>query len=78
VVNYEVLQRICDGLGIPRGAMGLAHTTDRSPAADDTTIDGPAQPLGEVMRNDDAGPGQGTRPIPFHKGCGDSARHGGA
>jgi transcriptional regulator with XRE-family HTH domain len=37
VAHYEVLQRICDGLGVPRGAMGLAHTADGSPATDETS-----------------------------------------
>jgi transcriptional regulator with XRE-family HTH domain len=44
VASYEVLVRIADGLGIPRGAMGLAHTRDRSPATDETGDPGPGDP----------------------------------
>ena len=31
VSNYDVLVRIADGIGVPRGWMGLAHDTDDGP-----------------------------------------------
>jgi transcriptional regulator with XRE-family HTH domain len=67
VASYEVLVRICDGLGIPRGAMGLAHTTDTPPTTHD--IDEPAEP-GEATRDDSAGPRQGHDPYPSTRDAG--------
>ncbi len=41
VMAYDVLDRICTGLGIPRGWMGLAYDGDSEPA-------GEPEPVGEV------------------------------
>lgn len=44
VAAYEVLVRIADGLGIPRGLMGLAHTTAGDQTdGDTTTVDSQAR-----------------------------------
>jgi hypothetical protein len=41
VVSYDVLVRIADGLGVPRGLMGLAHEDPSDPR--------PTQPLAPVL-----------------------------
>lgn len=35
VMAYDTLSRICDGLGVPRGYMGLAYNDVRRPTADE-------------------------------------------
>lgn len=38
VAAYDVLVRIADGLGVPRGYMGLAHDELAAPVADETVM----------------------------------------
>ncbi|MEU4424194.1 helix-turn-helix domain-containing protein [Actinoplanes sp. NPDC024001] len=47
VMAYDLLVRIADGLGVPRGYMGLAYDTDESPAWQ-TTIAANAVPVDEL------------------------------
>lgn len=39
VKQYDVLERICDGLGVERGVMGLAYSGERPPATPPEGVD---------------------------------------
>jgi transcriptional regulator with XRE-family HTH domain len=65
VMAYDVLSRIADGLGIPRGYMGLAYTAAATPAAitNRTATESPMQ--GDASRPTlRTAPGGGVRPAP--------------
>lgn len=50
VMAYDLLARIADGLGVPRGLMGLAHTEDTTDPSGTDGTHGEQGPEGDEMR----------------------------
>ena len=61
VTNYEVLVRVADGLGVPRGWMGLAHVDSTAPGNDVDAGRASAAP-GAVEPSEPAQPSEAVEP----------------